>query len=208
MLTVLLLAVAFPVFSQNSATENPRIYNEILVQDFETEEFGPENIKSKLGQEFLPEIRISSVLRTPERNSTKSLFVEVTAEKNQSFEIRFQKPWKTTDFVKDFRFHIYANEGGGSLFLLVRDSTLDIKKLLITHFLFSGWKVIDLDVSRKVRQDDLVAYVRSEFQVLGFLYEAPFERKRGSREIFVLDDILVNVRPKYLLFPTEKTLVK
>lgn len=206
--SIVLFIYISPFFSLPSESENTQIYKEIIVQDFEHESFGPENIKAKLGPDFTPEVRISSVLRTPERDSTKSLYVEVTAEKNQSFEILFNTPWVSNDFVKEFRFHLYANEGGGSLYMLVPDSTLDIKKILITHFLFSGWKAIDLDISRKVRQDDIVSHKHSELTFLGFLYEAPFERKRGTREIFVIDDILAKVRPKYLLFPSEKTLVK
>ncbi|PJZ64311.1 flagellar assembly protein FlaA [Leptospira wolffii] len=184
------------------------IYKEVIVQDFETDSFGEENIKAKLGPELNPEVRISTVFRTPERDSEKSLYVEVSAERNQSFQILFKKPWTSQEFVKEFSFHMYANEGGGSLFLLVRDSTLDMKKLLLTHFNFSGWKKVSLDISRKVRQDDLVTHKNSELVLLGFLYVAPFEMKRGAREVFVIDDILAKVRPKYLLFPGEKTLVK
>lgn len=184
------------------------IYKEYLVQDFETEIFGEENVKAKLGPDFSPEVRISTVFRTPERESEKSLYVELSAEKNQSFQILFKKPWSSQEFVKEFKFHVYANDGGGSLFILVRDSTLDQKKILLTHFNFSGWKVLSLDITRKVRQDDLVTHKNSELVFLGFLYEAPFERKRGTREVFVIDDILAKTRPKYLLFPGEKALVK
>ncbi|PKA14581.1 flagellar assembly protein FlaA [Leptospira haakeii] len=184
------------------------IYKEYVVQDFETEVFGEENVKAKLGPDFSPEVRISTVFRTPERESEKSLYVELSAEKNQSFQILFKKPWSSKEFVKEFKFHVYANDGGGSLFVLVRDSSLDQKKILLTHFNFSGWKVLSLDITRKVRQDDLVTHKNSELVFLGFLYEAPFERKRGTREVFVIDDILAKTRPKYLLFPGEKALVK
>lgn len=184
------------------------IYKEVLVQDFETDPFGEDNIKAKLGPDFVPELRISTVFRTPERDSEKSLYVEVNAEKNQSFQILFRKPWSSSEFVKEFLFHIYANEGGGTLYLLVRDSTLDIKRVLVTHFNFSGWKKITTDISRKVRQDDIVTNKSSELTVIGFLYEAPFERRRGTREVFVIDDILAKIRPKYLLFPGENTLIK
>ncbi len=190
------------------AKDLPGIYKEVLVQDFESGSFGDENVKAILGPDFTPEVRISTVFRTPERESEKSLYVEVAAEKNQSFQILFKNPWSSQEFVKEFIFHLYSNEGGGSLYVLVRDSSLEIKKLLITHFNFSGWKKISIDISRKTRQDDIVTHKSSELTLLGFLYEAPFERKRGTREVFVLDDILAKIRSKYLLFPGEKTLVK
>ncbi|WP_246052563.1 flagellar assembly protein FlaA [Leptospira semungkisensis] len=203
-----LCAIYFLSFYRSDAVDLSGIYKEVLVQDFETDPFGEENVKSKLGPDFTPEVRISSVFRTPERESEKSLYVEVSAEKNQSFQILFKKPWSSQEFVKEFKFHLYANEGGGSLFILVRDSSLEIKKLLLTHFNFTGWKTLKVDITRKVRQDDLVTHKSSELVFLGFLYEAPFERKRGTREVFVIDDILAKVRPKYMIFPGEKTLVK
>ncbi|MEI1276832.1 flagellar assembly protein FlaA [Leptospira venezuelensis] len=203
-----ILAVIFILSGEILPKDLSGIYKEYVVQDFETEVFGEENVKAKLGPDFSPEVRISTVFRTPERESEKSLYVELSAEKNQSFQILFKKPWSSKEFVKEFKFHVYANDGGGSLFVLVRDSSLDQKKLLLTHFNFSGWKVLSLDITRKVRQDDLVTHKNSELVFLGFLYEAPFERKRGTREVFVIDDILAKARPKYLLFPGEKALVK
>ncbi|WP_207761487.1 hypothetical protein [Leptospira perolatii] len=204
---LLALLCAFKLQSQDQ-TSNLRIYKDVIVEDFENFTVDSKMVKEKLGPEFFPEVRISNVLHTQQRESAKSLYIEVKAEKNQSFQILFPKPWSSSEFVKEFTFHIYANEGGGSLYVLLRDSTLDIKKILVAHLLFSGWKALSIDVSRKIRQDDLVTNKHSELQLLGFLYEAPFERRRGTREIFVIDDIIAKVRPKYLLFQGEKTLVR
>ncbi|TGM03510.1 flagellar assembly protein FlaA [Leptospira barantonii] len=184
------------------------IWKQVIVEDFETKEWNSKNLKTRLSEEYFPDIRTSSLLLSPERNSSKSLLLEVPAEKNQSFEILWEQSWKTKGFVQEFQFHIYSSGSGASLYVLLRDSTLEVKKILITHLSFEGWKKIRLNVVRKIRQDDIVFTKQNPVEFLGLLYEAPFEMKRGSRDLFAIDDILAIVRDKNRMFLNDKTLVR
>nr|OCA00147.1 Flagellar filament outer layer protein Flaa domain protein [Leptospira interrogans serovar Copenhageni/Icterohaemorrhagiae] len=134
------ILVSLPLRSQDRSSAE--IWKQIVVEDFETKEWNSKNLKTKLSKEYLPEIRISTLMLSPERNSTKSLLLEVPAEKNQSFEILWEQTWKTKGFVQEFQFHIYSSGSGASLYVLLRDSTLEVKKILITHLNYEGWKKI------------------------------------------------------------------
>ncbi|OCC30189.1 Flagellar assembly protein FlaA [Leptospira interrogans serovar Canicola] len=148
------ILVSLPLRSQDRSSAE--IWKQIVVEDFETKEWNSKNLKTKLSKEYLPEIRISTLMLSPERNSTKSLLLEVPAEKNQSFEILWEQTWKTKGFVQEFQFHIYSSGSGASLYVLLRDSTLEVKKILITHLNYEGWKKIRLNVIRKIRQDEIL----------------------------------------------------
>ncbi|MBM9577773.1 flagellar assembly protein FlaA [Leptospira sp. 201903070] len=184
------------------------IWKQVVVEDFETKEWNTKNLKTRLAEEYFPDIRTSSLLLSPERNSSKSLLLEVPAEKNQSFEILWESPWRTRGFVQEFQFHVYSSGSGASLYVLLRDSTLEVKKILITHLSFEGWKKIKLNVVRKIRQDDIIFTKQAPVEFLGLLYEAPFEMKRGTRDLFAIDDILAIIRDKNRMFPNDKTLVR
>ncbi|RHX85464.1 flagellar assembly protein FlaA [Leptospira stimsonii] len=184
------------------------IWKQVVVEDFETKDWSKKNLKTRLAKEYDPDIRTSSLLLSPERNSSKSLLLEVPADKNQSFEILWESPWRTRGFVQEFQFHVYSSGSGASLYVLLRDSTLEVKKILITHLSFEGWKKIKLNVVRKVRQDDIVFTKQAPLEFLGLLYEAPFEMKRGTRDLFAIDDILAIIRDKNRMFPNDKTLVR
>ncbi len=184
------------------------VWKQITVEDFETKEWSSKNLKTRLSKEYSPDIRTSSLLLSLERNSSKSLLLEVPAEKNQSFEILWEQSWKTKGFVQEFQFHIYSSGSGASLYVLLRDSTLEVKKILITHLSFEGWRKIRLNVIRKIRQEDIVFSKQIPVEFLGLLYEAPFTMKRGSRDLFAIDDIVAIVRDKNRMFSGDKTLVR
>ncbi|TQE68626.1 flagellar assembly protein FlaA [Leptospira noguchii] len=184
------------------------IWKQIVVEDFETKEWNSKNLKTKLSKEYEPEIRTSTLMLSPERNSTKSLLLEVPAEKNQSFEILWEQTWKTKGFVQEFQFHIYSSGSGASLYVLLRDSTLEVKKILITHLNYEGWKKIRLNVIRKIRQDEILFSKQIPIEFLGLLYEAPFTMKRGTRDLFAIDDILAIVRDKNRMFVDENRLIR
>ncbi|ASV07735.1 flagellar assembly protein FlaA [Leptospira interrogans serovar Canicola] len=184
------------------------IWKQIVVEDLETKEWNSKNLKTRLSKEYLPEIRISTLMLSPERNSTKSLLLEVPAEKNQSFEILWEQTWKTKGFVQEFQFHIYSSGSGASLYVLLRDSTLEVKKILITHLNYEGWKMIRLNVIRKIRQDEILFSKQIPIEFLGLLYEAPFTMKRGTRDLFAIDDILAIVRDKNRMFIDEYRLIR
>ncbi|XDD49726.1 flagellar filament outer layer protein FlaA [Leptospira sp. WS92.C1] len=205
-----MILILFHLPISMGAQEKPsaEIWKQVVVENFESKEWGSKNLKTRLGEEYHPDIRISSLLLSPERNSTKSLLLEVPADKNQSFEIVWEQPWKTKGFVQEFQFHIYSSGSGASLYVLLRDSTLEVKKILITHLNYEGWKKIKVNVIRKIRQDDIVFSKQAPVEFLGLLYEAPFEMKRGSRDMFAIDDILAVVRDKNRMFYNDKILVR
>lgn len=200
------ILASLPLRSQDRSSAE--IWKQIVVEDFETKEWNSKNLKTKLSKEYLPEIRISTLMLSPERNSTKSLLLEVPAEKNQSFEILWEQTWKTKGFVQEFQFHIYSSGSGASLYVLLRDSTLEVKKILITHLNYEGWKKIRLNVIRKIRQDEILFSKQIPIEFLGLLYEAPFTMKRGTRDLFAIDDILAIVRDKNRMFIDEYRLIR
>ncbi|EMO94442.1 flagellar filament outer layer protein FlaA [Leptospira interrogans] len=200
------ILVSLPLRSQDRSSAE--IWKQIVVEDFETKEWNSKNLKTRLSKEYLPEIRISTLMLSPERNSTKSLLLEVPAEKNQSFEILWEQTWKTKGFVQEFQFHIYSSGSGASLYVLLRDSTLEVKKILITHLNYEGWKKIRLNVIRKIRQDEILFSKQIPIEFLGLLYEAPFTMKRGTRDLFAIDDILAIVRDKNRMFIDEYRLIR
>lgn len=200
------ILVSLPLRSQDRFSAE--IWKQIVVEDFETKEWNSKNLKTRLSKEYLPEIRISTLMLSPERNSTKSLLLEVPAEKNQSFEILWEQTWKTKGFVQEFQFHIYSSGSGASLYVLLRDSTLEVKKILITHLNYEGWKKIRLNVIRKIRQDEILFSKQIPIEFLGLLYEAPFTMKRGTRDLFAIDDILAIVRDKNRMFIDEYRLIR
>ncbi|AOP33018.1 flagellar assembly protein FlaA [Leptospira tipperaryensis] len=203
---LLFFKLSNPVDAQEKSPAE--IWKQVVVEDFETKEWNTKNLKTRLAKEYFPDIRTSSLLLSPERNSSKSLLLEVPAEKNQSFEILWESPWRTRGFVQEFQFHVYSSGSGASLYVLLRDSTLEVKKILITHLSFEGWKKIKLNVVRKIRQDDIVFTKQAPVEFLGLLYEAPFEMKRGTRDLFAIDDILAIIRDKNRMFPNDRTLVR
>ncbi|MFQ3857554.1 flagellar filament outer layer protein FlaA [Leptospira kirschneri] len=200
------ILISFPLKSQDRPSAE--IWKQIVVEDFETKEWNSKNLKTRLSKEYLPEIRISTLMLSPERNSTKSLLLEVPAEKNQSFEILWEQTWKTKGFVQEFQFHIYSSGSGASLYVLLRDSTLEVKKILITHLNYEGWKKVRLNVIRKIRQDEILFSKQIPIEFLGLLYEAPFTMKRGTRDLFAIDDILAIVRDKNRMFIDENRLIR
>ncbi|MGJ4718004.1 flagellar filament outer layer protein FlaA [Leptospira interrogans] len=200
------ILVSLPLRSQDRSSAE--IWKQIVVEDFETKEWNSKNLKTRLSKEYLPEIRISTLMLSPERNSTKSLLLEVPAEKNQSFEILWEQTWKTKGFVQEFQFHIYSSGSGALLYVLLRDSTLEVKKILITHLNYEGWKKIRLNVIRKIRQDEILFSKQIPIEFLGLLYEAPFTMKRGTRDLFAIDDILAIVRDKNRMFIDEYRLIR
>ncbi|EMO43717.1 flagellar filament outer layer protein FlaA [Leptospira santarosai] len=205
---VILFLLQLSFSSRAEERQSAEIWKQIVVEDFETKEWSSKNLKTRLSEEYFPDIRISSLLLSPERNSSKSLLLEVPAEKNQSFEILWEQSWKTRGFVQEFQFHIYSSGSGASLYVLLRDSTLEVKKILITHLSFEGWKKIKLNVIRKIRQEDIVFSKQIPVEFLGLLYKAPFVMKRGSRDLFAIDDIVAIVRDKNRMFSNDKTLIR
>ncbi|TGK39244.1 flagellar assembly protein FlaA [Leptospira gomenensis] len=195
-----------PLYDQEKTSAE--IWKEVVVENFETKEWSAQNLKTRLGKEYLPDIRTSKLLLSPEIDSSRSLLLEVPAEKNQSFEILWEQPWKTKGFVRELKFQIYSSGSGASLYVLLRDSSLEVKKILITHLNYEGWKNVRINLVRKIRQDDVVFTKQASVEFLGLLYEAPFEMKRGTRDLFAIDDILAVIRDKKRMFSDEKSLIR
>jgi len=170
----------------------------VLLEDFESKIFNSDSFQIQANTDYLPDVRMSKNLTSPDLISNTSLFVRIpTAGSGIPIDLIFSKPYKIEDYLIEIQFHIYSNQANGDLFLYLQDSKFQKHKILITSLNYNGWKSFKIPIGNKVFQSDYIIGKASSIKLTGIQFNVTKKETKDKEDFIAIDDIFIVKRSKY-----------
>jgi hypothetical protein len=181
-----------------------RDYQEkILVEDFESIKITNQLFNVQANTNYLPDVRMSKNLTSPDLISNTSLLVRITPEAiGIPMNLRFSKPYILNDYIEEFQFHIYSNQANGELSIFVLDTKFQEHKIPIANLNFDGWKNFRVPIANLVSQKDFVIGKPGFMKFIGIQFSLAKKNTKNKEDLIAIDDIFVIKRKKYR-FPAQ-----
>lgn len=173
----------------------------VLLEDFETVTFKTDSFRIQANTDYLPDVRMSKTLTSPDLVSNTSLFIRIPSEGTGiPIDIHFPKPYEITDYILEIQFHLYSNQANGDLFLYIQDTKFQKHKILITRLNFDGWTSVTLPIGSKIFQSDFILGKPTAIKLTGFQINSNKKQVKDKEDLVAIDDIFIVKRKKYRFF--------
>ena len=170
----------------------------VLLEDFESKIFNSDSFQIQANTDYLPDVRMSKNLTSPDLISNTSLFVRIpTSGSGIPIDLIFSKPYRIEDYLIEIEFHIYSNQANGDLFLYLQDSKFQKHKILITSLNYNGWKSFKVPIGNKVFQSDYIIGKASSIKLTGIQFNVAKKETKDKDDFIAIDDIFIVKRSKY-----------
>ncbi len=200
-ITALLIAAALvPLYSQdNPATEKnaPTVYQEVVLEDFETTPYTKANISFNLTSD--QEADISMRNEGPATaTSKKYLGVKMKTRGDDVFIIKPAKDLVIDKYCKSISFWVYGKKTKGTLSLLLMDTTQRNHVIRLATVDFLGWKKVEIPLGKQIIQADDFLNQKKILKILQLQYRTAGPKRNSARwEYLYIDDITATVRERY-----------
>ncbi len=180
--------------------KNSNFKEKILLEDFESLKINTLSVQIPANTRYLPEIRLSKNLTSPDLQSNTSLLVRISADGTGiPFDVKFAKPYELGGYSIELEFHIYSNNANGELFLYLLDSKFQKHKIRIASLNYDGWKSFKIPIAKEVFQSDFILGKPSYIEFVGIQINSAKKETKDKEDLIAIDDIFLTKRPKYRL---------
>lgn len=173
------------------------VYSEIVLEDFETNQYSNSNLKFVYAKEQQGSITIRDQYPAEFNNSKKYLGVKVFAKLGDTYQVFPPKPIEINKYCKSISVWIYGKKFSGEISLMVQDVAGVSHKLLLGNTAFLGWKKLTVNLGPKFKQQDEYLEKENTVKILHIQYRATNETLHPLWQYFYIDDITATVREKY-----------
>ena len=172
----------------------------ILLEDFESVQITNKSIQVQANKHYLPEVRMSKNLTSPDLQSNTSLFIRISTEGNGiPIDLSFPSPYKLEDYIIEFEFNIYSNQANGELFLYLQDAKFEKHKIRIANLNYEGWQSFRIPIGNRIAQSDFLIGKHGNSKITGIQFNPHQSLTKEKEYLIAIDDIFVTKRKKYKL---------
>lgn len=182
-------------------TQKLEYKDQVLVEDFESITLTRQMFHIQANTNYLPEIRMSKHLTSPDLNSNTSLLIRIPPEGTGiPIDLVFQKPYILEDYIIEFEINLYSNQANGELFFYLLDTKFQKYKVLMANLNYDGWKRFRIPIGNKISQKDYILGKPSFVKLTGIQFSPSKKETKNKEDIIAIDDIFIIKRKKFL-FP-------
>jgi len=173
------------------------IYTEIILEDFESNQYTDANLKFIAAREQQGSISIRDQYPAEFNNSKKYLGAKFYAKKGDTFQIFPPKPIEIKKYCKAISIWVYGKKFSGELSIMLQDATGVSHRLTLGNTSFLGWKKLTVNIPSNVKQQDEYLEKEKSMKILHIQYRAANDSQHPEWQYFYIDDITATAREKY-----------
>lgn len=179
------------------AAINDQVYSEIVVEDFETNEYTNKNVKLRVTKYQKFGIQMRTVFPAPVKDSKKYLGIKIYGRRGDVLTIMPPKPLEIKDHIQSISVWVYGKNFAGELSLVVKDANRKVHRLSFGKLNFLGWRKLTYRFTKSIAQEDKYLAQPRSIQILQIQYNPGNTGRLGKWNYFYLDNISAKVRKKY-----------
>jgi hypothetical protein len=208
-------AMIIPLYSQNATdkgstdkkndkTDSPSkltVYNEDMLEDFETNQYNEKSIEFKVTQYQQAGISVRDENPAPTGNSKKYVGVKFLGRSSgTTSDILIIKPAKEIvieKYCRQISLWVYGRKMAGELSILVRDAKDVNHRLVFGRLNYLGWRKLSVPLGRAVSQVDDFLNQKKVLKVVQLQYRPMNVTDLPMWHYFYIDDLSGSMRDKY-----------
>ncbi len=210
---ILIIAAVIPLTAQEPvpAGESPeaekpaaeesvlsdQVYREIILEDFETNNYDNTMIAIKVTKDQKVELQIRDQYPAPVKGSKKYIGVKVYGKQGDNATITLPKPLIIKDYCQSISMWVYGKKFSGELSLVVTDADEKVHKLSYDKLNFLGWRKLTVRLTKDIIQEDKYLSQAKFLKITKIIYNPGSTERLGQWNYFYIDDISAKVREKY-----------
>jgi hypothetical protein len=175
-----------------------RIYEEIILEDFETNVYGPRNLKFSsddiAGKHAA--IAIREDYPAPILNSKKYLGIKVYGLLHDAVSVYPPKPIQIDKYCKEISIWVYGKGLSGSFYLIMQDVTGNTHRLSFGQLNFLGWRRLSISMDNSIKQSASLLKRNNYMQIIALVFN-PGNSDEQKWNYVYFDDLTASVRGKY-----------
>jgi hypothetical protein len=195
---LLLYVFALSLFGQDK--KNLDYKERFLLEDFESIKLTNQSIKVQANTNYLPDIRMSKNITSPDLVSNTSLLIRISSEgKGIPIDLLFPKPYQIENYIIEFEFYVYSNYANGDLFLYILDTNFQKHKIMIANLNYDGWKSFRIPIGNVIAQSNFTIGKSNFIKLTGIQFNPTKKETKDKEDMIAIDDIFIIKRVKYKL---------
>ncbi len=195
---LLFYLLALSLFGQDK--KNLDYKERFLLEDFESIRLTNQAIKVPANTDYLPDVRMSKNITSPDLISNTSLLIRISDEgKGIPMDLLFPKPYLIENYIIEFEFYVYSNYANGDLFLYLLDSKFQKHKIMIANLNYDGWKSFKVPIGSSIAQSNYSIGKPNFTKLTGIQFNPTKKETKDKEDMIAIDDIFIIKRLKYKL---------
>lgn len=202
-LALLMITSAYPQNKKSDTAEKKGetvsgdIYQEIILENFESTNFAQKDIQYRVSKEQKASIAIRDQYPAPIKDSKKYLGLKLYGRKGDFLNLVPPKKLIIDKFCKNISIWIYGKMFAGELSLLLKDANNQPHRLVFGKLDFLGWRKLSVKINPEIAQQDKYLSQRRQIEILKIIYSPGNLGRLPIWHYFYIDDITATVREKY-----------
>ncbi|MFC1668943.1 flagellar filament outer layer protein FlaA [Spirochaetota bacterium] len=174
-----------------------KVYQEIVLEDFETAKYGKDNIKFRYTKGQQAALSVRNQYPSPAKNSKKYLGVKLKAKLGDFFVITPAGDLIIDKYCKSLAVWVYGKRFSGQLSLLIQDANKKNHRVILGTIDFLGWRKLIVKLPKYIKQQDEYLSQKRFIKIMQIQYRPGNQTVHPRWQYFYIDDITAMVRDKY-----------
>ncbi len=177
--------------------KSARIVQEVILEDFESSQYGNNNIQFKATTNQSAGIAIRDQFPAPANNSKKYLGVKVLGRRGDIINIIPAKKLTIDKQCKSISMWVYGKNFPGEISIMLRDAANTSHRLIMGNLDYLGWRKLSVNIPPTVKQSDEHLSQKREIEITRIMYNPGNIGHVLKQSYIYVDDISANVRDKF-----------
>ena len=178
-------------------TSETRVYEEIVLEDFETSQYTDQNIKFLKTKYQEAGINMKDQYPAPFKNSKKYIGLKMFGKMGDVLKIIPAKDLIIDKYCKEIAVWVYGKRFSGELSIILKDSSDKIHRLILGKLDFLGWRKLRVKLTKEVSQEDQLLNKKQTMKLMELQYRPANTSRMPIWHYLYIDDITATVREKY-----------
>lgn len=183
--------------TDEATTLGDQIYQEIIVENFESGTYDNNNISIRVTGEQKVGLALREEFPAPVKDSKKYIGVKVYGKQGDYATIKFSKKLVISKHCQSISMWVYGKNFSGELSLILSDADKKVHRLSFGKLNFLGWRKLTVKLNKNIRQEDKSLAQPRTMEILKMVYSPGSTSRLAKWNYFYIDNISAKVREKY-----------
>jgi hypothetical protein len=198
---VMILFFTLPSFAQDKKesanSKASPAYSRMIIEDFETSQYGESNIVYKVTSNQKGGISIRDQFPSPAKDSKKYLGVKILGKSGDVLQITPAKKLIIDKHCQSISIWVYGKDLSGELSILLKDGAGASHRIIMGRLNYLGWRELTVNIPSTVSQMDQYLSQKKELEITRIMFNPGNTGRLPVWNYFYMDDITATVRDKF-----------
>ncbi|MBN1501084.1 MAG: hypothetical protein JW982_13065 [Spirochaetes bacterium] len=188
---------AGPVEVEQEDIVGDQVYREIIIEDFEKNEYSSKNGTLRITKDQQFDIQMRTDFPAPVKDSKKYMGIKLYGKQGDPLSIKPPVKLLISDHAQSISLWVYGKNFSGELSIMLKDANEKVHRLSMGKLNFLGWRKLTYRLGKTVAQEDKFLSQPKNLEILQIIYSPGNSGRLPMWHYFYIDDISAKVRKKY-----------